>query len=49
MTDLELKVLYGDVQQLGYVKTGIKYGVSDNTIRKWFKTYDMIPPKFKKT
>ena len=24
-----------DIKQLGYLKTGKKYGVSDNTIRKW--------------
>jgi very-short-patch-repair endonuclease len=26
-----------NVNEMGYVKTGIKYGVSDNTIRKWIK------------
>lgn len=28
------KLLY-DVKEMGYTKTGKKYGVSDNTIRKW--------------
>ena len=25
---------------MSYVKVGQKYGVSDNGIRKWLKTYD---------
>ena len=29
--------LQNDVNNLGYVKTGEKYGVSDNSIRKWIK------------
>jgi len=28
-----------DVELLGYVGTGKKYGVSDNAVRKWMKTY----------
>lgn len=31
------KVLLDDVNLLGYSATGRKYGVSDNTIRKWLK------------
>ena len=30
-------VLINDVKELGYVGTGRKYGVSDNSIRKWIK------------
>lgn len=30
-------VLTKDVEKLGYSATGRKYGVSDNTIRKWLK------------
>ena len=29
-----------DVNKLGYVATGRKYGVSDNSIRKWIKFYE---------
>ncbi len=29
--------LMEDVEKLGYSATGRKYGVSDNTIRKWIK------------
>lgn len=31
------EILNEDVKMFGYVKTGKKYGVSDNTIRKWLK------------
>jgi hypothetical protein len=34
-----LNVLIKDVSELGYVGTGKKYGVSDNSIRKWIKQY----------
>ena len=34
----ELSILLNDVNKLGYCGTGEKYGVSDNTIRKWIKT-----------
>ena len=27
------------ISEFGYVKTGKKYGVSDNCIRKWLKKY----------
>ena len=30
-----------EVNELGYVKTGKKYGVSDNSIRKWIKQYKL--------
>lgn len=32
-----VEILLNDVNDLGYVKTGLKYDVSDNTIRKWLK------------
>lgn len=31
--------LENDIKELGYVGTGKKYGVSDNSIRKWLKRY----------
>jgi transposase-like protein len=33
-------VLVEDVKNYGYTKTGKKYGVSDNSIRKWIKYYE---------
>lgn len=33
----ELDILLKDVSELGYSGTGRKYGVSDNSIRKWIK------------
>lgn len=35
----DLEVLLGDIANLGYLGTGRKYGVSDNTIRKWITMY----------
>lgn len=32
-----IEVLKNDIKELGYSGTGRKYGVSDNTIRKWLK------------
>ena len=29
-----------DTKQLGYLATGRKYGVSDNAVRKWIKSYE---------
>lgn len=34
-----LNVLIDDIKNLGYCGTGRKYGVSDNAVRKWLKTY----------
>lgn len=31
--------LLNDIQTLGYCGTGRKYGVSDNAVRKWIKSY----------
>lgn len=33
------EVLLEETSSLGYVKTGKKYGVSDNAVRKWIKYY----------
>jgi transposase-like protein len=32
--------LKNDLKSKGYTATGRKYSVSDNTIRKWLKTYE---------
>lgn len=37
-----LEQLIKDVKELGYRGTGRKYGVWDNTIRKWIKRYNEI-------
>ena len=39
-----------DLVKMSYVACGIKYGVSDNAIRKWLRTYEGKPvrkPVFK--
>jgi len=33
------EILIKEIDELGYVGTGKKYGVSDNSIRKWIKNY----------
>lgn len=35
-----LEQLKNDVEELGYLGSGKKYGVSDNSIRKWIKLYE---------
>jgi transposase-like protein len=35
----DLETLLNDIEELGYLGTGRKYGVSDSAIRKWIKTY----------
>ena len=35
-----LSQLLQEISELGYVTTGRKYGVSDNAIRKWVKSYE---------
>ena len=35
----EYEQLQNEINELGYVGTGRKYGVSDNAIRKWIKFY----------
>ena len=37
-----LNILSDEVKLYGYVKTGKKYGVSDNTIRKWLKNIQVV-------
>jgi hypothetical protein len=32
-----------DIEQMGYVNTGKKYGVSDNAVRKWLNFYKNRP------
>ena len=36
----DYQTLINNVKELGYTKTGRKYGVSDNAIRKWIKHYE---------
>jgi hypothetical protein len=38
----EYIILINNIKEFGYVGTGQKYGVSDNAIRKWIKTYEKI-------
>ena len=38
-----LEVLLTETKELGFLGTGRKYGVSDNAIRKWIKTYEKHP------
>lgn len=38
----EYQTLIIEVENIGYSATGRKYGVSDNSIRKWIKTYEKI-------
>jgi len=40
VTRPEYEILLDDIKNLGYVKTGKKYGVSDNAVRKWLKFYE---------
>ncbi len=35
----EYEILVKEIQELGFLKTGTKYNVSDNSIRKWVKYY----------
>jgi hypothetical protein len=35
-----------EVNEMGYVATGKKYGVSDNTIRKWIRMYKKYGENF---
>jgi len=40
-----LEQLLKEVNDNGYVATGKKYGVTDNSIKKWIKSYGVEPPK----
>lgn len=37
-----MDVLISDIGELGYVGTGKKYGVTDNSIRKWVRIYNKL-------
>ena len=39
--------LISEIKNLGYSKTGLKYKVSDNTIRKWVIAYGINPKEIK--
>lgn len=41
----DIETLLESVENIGYSKTGLKYGVTDNTIRKWIRRYGFTPPK----
>lgn len=43
----EKEVLISEIENLGYVNTGKKYNVSDNTVRKWIKVYNLDPKKIR--
>ncbi len=38
----EYEILKSEIALIGYSATGRKYGVSDNTIRKWIKIYEKL-------
>lgn len=40
----EFNSLKKEINELGYLGTGRKYGVSDNSIRKWIKFYEKHAP-----
>ena len=40
-----LEILLEDIKGNSYLEVGRKYNVSDNSIRKWIKSYGVIPPK----
>ena len=42
-----LETLLNETEEFGYVKTGKKYGVSDNAVRNWIKNYQMSNQKQK--
>jgi hypothetical protein len=41
----DYETLLEEIKNLGYTGTGLKYGVSDNAIRKWKKYYEKISIK----
>lgn len=41
----DFETLKNEINELGFVKTGKKYGVSDNSIRKWLKFYEKTEQK----
>jgi very-short-patch-repair endonuclease len=42
----DFQTLKNEIKELGFVKTGKKYGVSDNAIRKWLKFYEKTGGKY---
>ncbi len=44
---ISLQTLKSEIKELGYVKVGEKYGVSDNAVRKWIKSYGLDPKQIK--
>ena len=42
------KEVINQIRKYGYSKTGKNYGVSDNAVRKWVKSYNLDPKKIKK-
>lgn len=38
----EYNILIKNIKEFGYTGTGLKYGVSDNAIRKWIKSYEKL-------
>lgn len=40
------KILIEEIEKFGYLKTGKKYNVSDNCIRKWLKMYEKYGENF---
>jgi very-short-patch-repair endonuclease/transposase len=42
----DFETLKNEIKELGFVKTGKKYGVSDNSIRKWLKFYEKTKQKY---
>jgi hypothetical protein len=38
----EYQLLIKEIDEIGYSATGRKYGVSDNSIRKWVKSYEKL-------
>jgi 5-methylcytosine-specific restriction endonuclease McrA len=44
----QLEELIENIELKGYLQAGKIYGVSDNTIRKWIKSYGLNPKEIKK-
>ena len=42
----DVETLTNEIKELGFVKTGKKYGVSDNAIRGWLKFYEKTGGKY---
>lgn len=38
-----MNVIVNDIHEMGYVRTGLKYGVSDNAVRRWVVKYNLDP------